>query len=54
MAQGGAGSVTAMAALDVSHKTIVPMNFLKVVAAVADFRPQRAPLKRRRSASPKS
>ena len=44
-----------MAAEDVSHRTIVPMNFVRVVAAVTVLRPQSAPLRRRRSStSPKS
>ena len=43
-----------MAADDVSQRTIVPMNFVSVVAAVAVLRPQSAPLSRRRSSAPRS
>ena len=38
-----AGSVTVMAADDVAQRTIGPMNFVSVVAAVAVLRPQSAP-----------
>ena len=41
-----AGSVTVMAADDVSQRTIVPMNFVSVVAVVTVLRPQSAPLSR--------
>ena len=46
-----AGSVTVMAADDVSQRTIVPMNFVSVVAVVTVLRPQSAPLSRRRSSA---
>ena len=49
-----AGSVTVMAADDVSQRTIVPMNFVSVVAVVTVLRPQSAPLSRRRSSAPRS
>ena len=46
-----AGSVTVMAADDVSQRTIVPMNFVSAVAVVTVLRPQSAPLSRRRSSA---
>ena len=50
-----AGSVTVMAADDVSQRTMVPINLVSVVAVVTVLRPQSAPLSRRRSsASPRS